>query len=230
MKKVVKIIAIILALSCLCCCSATGLNSASVKKQALNYLCEKYDAEEDEFELVDYNRPHIYWKEHYIFFQKPVWINPSFEFRYNGRLFIVSKMNNEFYDDYQLEDVETWCTEWCQINVDERIIGIDLSTNDILNYQLTQNDKYFYIISKSDSKKLLINYMDKTTFPVFCYKDTQDSNSHSINEELSKSIKETLNSQSDCSSVQIDVPLVIETEKLAEDSWYRHTESENKTN
>lgn len=109
---------------------------AFIQTKAIDYLCEKYDASVNEFELVDYNSPHIYWKEHNIFFQKPVWINPSFEFIYNGRLFIVSKMNNEFYDDYQLEDVEIWCTEWCQNNVDDRITAVEIdSSNTLFSYQ-----------------------------------------------------------------------------------------------
>ena len=39
-----------------------------VEAKAVHYLCQKYDAQPENFELVDYKRAQIYWDDYYIFF------------------------------------------------------------------------------------------------------------------------------------------------------------------
>ena len=67
----------------------------------------------------------------------------------------MSKNKKGYYDDYQFDDIQNWCTEWLQKNVDQRIIGIYLDTENIINYYDKNNLDYKYIISKDDSKQFL---------------------------------------------------------------------------
>lgn len=69
-----------------------------VQTKAVSYLCRKYDAKPDEFEMVDYNQAHIELKEYEIFFQKPVLVDFSFEYKYNDRNFVVNRNKNNFCD------------------------------------------------------------------------------------------------------------------------------------
>ena len=62
-----------------------------VQTKAVSYLCHKYNAKPDEFEMVDYNQAHITLDEYEIFFLKPRWVDFSFEYVYNGRHFVVCK-------------------------------------------------------------------------------------------------------------------------------------------
>lgn len=126
-----------------------------VAAQAKIYLSLKYKESPTKFELVDHNQSHVRSKEYAVFFTQPVWIDFSFEYKYNDRLFFVNRDKGRFYDDYQLEDIENWCTEWLKENVDERIIGIDLDSDHIRKYQKVFNNKKLY---KNITKDFLYYY------------------------------------------------------------------------
>ncbi|MBR6391815.1 MAG: hypothetical protein IKS12_00885, partial [Eubacterium sp.] len=85
------------------------LNTTSysfVKARAVNYLCDKYDADKDEFELVDYKHSKLYiassgeWVQHLAF------SDFSFEFKYKDKNFFVNRYKGKLYDDYQIDDIE----------------------------------------------------------------------------------------------------------------------------
>lgn len=126
-----------------------------VAAQAKIYLSLKYKESPTKFELVDHNQSHVRSKEYAVFFTQPVWIDFSFEYKYNDRLFFVNRDKGRFYDDYQLEDIENWCTEWLKENVDERIIGIDLDSDHIRKYQKEVNNRKLY---KNITKDFLYYY------------------------------------------------------------------------
>ena len=126
-----------------------------VAAQAKIYLSLKYKESPTKFELVDHNQSHVRSKEYAVFFTQPVWIDFSFEYKYNDRLFFVNRDKGRFYDDYQLEDIENWCTEWLKENVDERIIGIDLDSDHIRKYQKQINNRKLY---KNITKDFLYYY------------------------------------------------------------------------
>ena len=115
-----------------------------VAAQAKIYLSLKYKESPTKFELVDHNQSHVRSEEYEVFFMKPKWVDFSFEYKYNDRLFFVNRDKGRFYDDYQLEDIENWCTEWLKENVDERIIGIDLDSDHIRKYQKEVNNRKLY--------------------------------------------------------------------------------------
>ena len=126
-----------------------------VAAQAKIYLSLKYKESPTKFELVDHNQSYMRSEEYEVFFMKPKWVDFSFEYKYNDRLFFVNRDKGRFYDDYQLEDIENWCTEWLKENVDERIIGIDLDSDHIRKYQKVFNNKKLY---KNITKDFLYYY------------------------------------------------------------------------
>ena len=126
-----------------------------VAAQAKIYLSLKYKESPTKFELVDHNQSHVRSKEYAVFFTQPVWVDFSFEYKYNDRLFFVNRDKGRFYDDYQLEDIENWCTEWLKENVDERIIGIDLDSDHIRKYQKEVNNRK---LIENDTKEFLYYY------------------------------------------------------------------------
>ena len=86
----------------------------SAKEQSLEYLCEKYNANPQEFKLIKYNQAHSEEEEYEIFLTKTVWIDFSFEYEYNNRHFIVSKNKKGYYDDYQFDDIQIGAQNGCK--------------------------------------------------------------------------------------------------------------------
>ena len=126
-----------------------------VGAQVKIYLSLKYKELPSKFELVDHNQSHFTREEYEVFFTKTKWVDFSFEYKYNDRLFFVNRDKGRFYDDYQLEDIENWCTKWLQDNVDERFVGIDLNSEHIREYQRKFNYKK---LNKSVTKDFLYYY------------------------------------------------------------------------
>ena len=89
-----------------------------IAAQAKIYLSLKYKESPTKFELVDHNQSYVRSEEYEVFFMKPKWVDFSFEYKYNDRLFFVNRDKGRFYDDYQLEDIENWSTEWLHKNVE----------------------------------------------------------------------------------------------------------------
>ena len=108
------------------------------ENKVINYLCQKYDEDASAFKVLDYQQSGFGWSDNGHIISERVWIDFTFEVRYNGKKFFVKKYKGKYYDDYQLEDIEKWCTDWLKNNVDERFTGVDLDTYDIIWYQNTQ--------------------------------------------------------------------------------------------
>ena len=94
-----------------------------VRAKAVLYLADKYDAKISDFEMTDYNHSNFFWSDKLIFIPVLKMTDFSFEFKYKDRSFIVTRYNGHFYDDFQLPDVEHWCTQWLIQNVDTGIPG-----------------------------------------------------------------------------------------------------------
>ena len=143
MSKKKKIVIFIIIFSTLLVCTVFLLNIASysfVKARAVNYLCDKYDADKDEFELVDYLHSGFHEEPDGEWVDFINWHDFSFEFKYKNKSFFVNRYNGKFYDDYQIYDIEKWCTEWLQENVDENIVFVGLDSETLIKYY-TENGK-----------------------------------------------------------------------------------------
>ena len=188
------------------------------KAQTVSYLCEKYNAKPNEFKMKDYNQAHLEWYDTGVFTQTPKWLDFSFEFEYKGRRFIACRNKGAIYDDYQLDDIEKWCTEWLQENVDNRITGVEISTHDILNYLSAAKTGYNHVISKNETYDFLINYKENET-KVFYYYDINGSTFYGVDENLGKQIKLKIGSIAKCSAQFSKESAIKKIDKSSNYSW-----------
>ena len=63
------------------------------------------------------------------------WSPYKWELEYNDKSFFVNRIDGKYYDDYQLDEIESVATEWFKQNIDNNIVGIKLSSANIINYQ-----------------------------------------------------------------------------------------------
>ncbi|MBQ7740495.1 MAG: hypothetical protein IJT65_04605 [Eubacterium sp.] len=190
-KKKIIIVLLIIA-SVLCVYKILDLTSYNfVKARAVNYLCDKYDADKNEFELVDYKPSEFYISSSGEWAQQLAFSDYSFEFKYKNKNLFVNRYKGKFYDDYQIDDIEKWCTEWLQQNVDEKIIGISLKSNNIGFYQKNTKTNNKYILSKKDAEDFVINcYSKKYPNCIFYYDEKIDEKDY---QEERDYIKNTIN-------------------------------------
>ena len=156
------------------------------ENKAINYLCQKYDDDASAFEV-----------------------------RYNGKKFFVKKYKGKYYDDYQLEDIEKWCTDWLKNNVDERFTGVDLDTYDIIWYQKTQRKGNKYLVKQSDAEEILnsvtFNELDDDfQGTIFFYSSENKSDAGKLNDELLNKLNEklTLSENSCCSWGTVELKML----------------------
>ena len=112
-------------------------------KGAFEYLQDKYEMTEEQLDILDYEtgRYHLVSTDWIFEPFKIEWHNYKWQFEYNGREFFVNRINGRYYDDYQLDDIQLWATEWLSKNVDEHIIGIQFDSSNLINYQLNYSNK-----------------------------------------------------------------------------------------
>ena len=191
MKKRVAAAIIIVIASVLCIgigVSADKVIYPCAKAKAVEYLCDKYDAEKSEFKLVDHRNAGAYWdasKDE--FFQHLAWKDFAFEFEYNGKNFYVNRCNGKFFDDYQLDDIELWCTEWLKSNVDKSIIGVQLNDFLVKNYYDENGKNYAETVEQSEAEKIMCgSSFDTNVYYRF------DNDSNLTRDEMSAKIRECL--------------------------------------
>lgn len=158
-RKKSIIIAIVVVVLCLAGYKiADKVSYPLVRAKAVLYLADKYNAKISDFEMTDYNHSNFFWSDKLIFIPVLKMTDFSFEFKYKDRSFIVTRYNGHFYDDFQLPDVEHWCTQWLIQNVDNRIVGVTLSSLDLYWYQSYNNKGAKYIITQDDTVEFLNCY------------------------------------------------------------------------
>ena len=103
-------------------------------KGAINYLQDKYNMSYNQITVLEYEmkKPgndtsflplNTYWSPY------------KWELEYNNKSFFVNRIDGKYYDDYQLDEIESVATEWFKQNIDDKIVGIKLSSANIINYQ-----------------------------------------------------------------------------------------------
>lgn len=197
-KLIITVLVVII--SCFCLYKIADATSYTlVKTKAEIYLCHKYDAKFSEIELTDYRRAGVYWDDYNIFWLTPQWVDFSFEFKYNDRYVMVNRFNGKFYDDYQLDDIENWSTQWLQKNIDERITGIRLDSTHIFWYLHNTNKSHNYIITQDDTEEFLNSFSfngDDENSNRFYYYDerVKKIRDYDVEPEINKQITSKLNS------------------------------------
>ena len=180
-KKIIKRLAIVFLILVLVFFAYKIVNLTNyhfVEARAVNYLCDKYDADKDEFELVDYLHSGFHEEPDGEWVDFINWHDFSFEFKYKNKSFFVNRYNGKFYDDYQIYDIEKWCTEWLQENVDEHIDSISIETEDIVRYLNNSDKSNQYVFSKSDAREYISKYVLNPEQPktIYIYYDDKSEN------------------------------------------------------
>ena len=185
-KKTKKIIiAILIVVSCFGLYKIIDATSYTfVRMKAEAYLCQKYDAKPSEIELVDYKHAKPYWN-HDPIISEIHWTDFSFEFEYNDKKFFVNRDEGKFYDDYQLDNIEQWCTEWLKENIDEKLIGINIDSTNITYYLKNTKNNNCYIIKETDVEDF-IKHCKKHDYEILIAYD--ENIKRSEYEELEKNI------------------------------------------
>lgn len=197
-----------------------------VKAKAVSYLCDKYDAEKSEFELVDSRDADFYLdssRDELIQFLS--WKDFAFEFKYKDRNFFVNRYEGKFYDDYQLEDIEKWCTEWLQNNVDENIIGIELDSIHLLDYYNYIGKKYNRTIKNEEIEGFLNNYSFATT-SFSCVYFKENIYSDLTEEKLTDSLNEHLHLKDSIRAYYSKKKITRYNNKPIADDWYYYYSEE----
>ena len=182
------------------------------KNKVINYLCQKYDEDASAFKVLDYQQSGYARRDTGQIIGERVWINFSFEVKYKEKSFFVKKYKGKYYDDYQLEDIEKWGTDWLKNNVDKRFTGFDFSSDDIIQYQKAQRKRNKYIIKQSDAEEIIsfIANNDKEKndrLSNFYYQGDSSDNEITANELSSKLIKKFKFNETplftDCDTVEV---------------------------
>jgi len=133
MKKKKKAITIILIAFILVFGGCFAIKTV-MTKGAMNYLQDKYNMSYNQITVLDFEmkKPgndtsflplNTYWSPY------------KWELEYNNKSFFVNRIDGKYYDDYQLDEIESVATEWFKQNIDNNIVGIKLSSANIINYQ-----------------------------------------------------------------------------------------------
>ncbi|MGN0523451.1 MAG: hypothetical protein ACI4IG_04170 [Eubacterium sp.] len=105
---------------------------------AKRYIENKYNITQTEIVEIENSKMHI--EIDFVLLERfDVWVVPArWVFNVNGKSFNVEYFENHYVDDYQLEDLELWCTEYLQNNVDSNITGVELYS-DMIFHEGTHN-------------------------------------------------------------------------------------------
>ena len=103
---------------------------------AMNYLSKKYDKNISSFEIVKFIPSHIEREplkgNNYKLIRR---YSPLWQVKYNDKIMNVQRieLTNIYFDDYQLEELSNWSTEFLKENIDENISSTISSSYDFYN-------------------------------------------------------------------------------------------------
>ena len=101
---------------------------------AINYLQDKYNMSYNQITVLDYEMKK-FGNDTSFLPLNTYWSPYKWEIEYNDKSFFVNRIDGKYYDDYQLDEIESVATEWFKQNIDNNIVGIKLSSVNIINYQ-----------------------------------------------------------------------------------------------
>ena len=124
--------------------------SASIKiiptVKAKAYIANKYNISIFQIKTKSVTPSKLYLDDSWLF-PSPDIDEPIWEFSYKGKDFCVSKTVllglgvNDYYDDYQLEEINSLATEYLKKNVYEGICGISVFSNDVKYFLNSPKEK-----------------------------------------------------------------------------------------
>ena len=139
------------------------INSVIGNSGPQKYLSKKYNIDINDINIIEYQKNHFESDIGFLFLDasNKVWyVNRKWICEYNGRTFTAEYYLFRFMDDYQLEDIFKWCTEYLQKNYDKKIVGVEVYSDIIyhsprynFDYKLPWNSSK--VFTENDSEKIL---------------------------------------------------------------------------
>lgn len=169
-KKVfVKILAVILCICATIFCAHVVYVQCH-RQEVANYLVEKYGFDNKKIVLLDYNASKFYDNTSMGVPFDTFRSNSNWLVLYNNKKFVVIKNHktNIMSDDYQLEEIFNWGTEYLQNNINKSIFGFTTNTqtfskkydeNSIANFFINLSELNIYY--KSNDLKSFYNNEEK---------------------------------------------------------------------
>ena len=145
------------------CTNSEGLMKA--------HISHKYGIDENKITVLEYKPSHFDTDFGFLGLDASNtinYINRKWQCEYEGRQFVVEYFNLKYMDDYQLEDIFNWCTEYLQENYDKDIVGVKVYS-DIIYHSPKYDFDYALpwgpnkVFNKNDAKAIL-GTMSKINF------------------------------------------------------------------
>lgn len=163
-KKITMIIGISLLSLCMLFVVGKTVYIQSHKIEATEYLIEKYGFEEKDLHILNYKGSHFHIVEGGALPLETYRNAETWKYTYEGKTFAVIKLENELYDDYQLEDIFDWSVNYLKA-IDENVAGIKIESgfsheliretdienflieqiNIVIYYHVDDLSKYYYV-------------------------------------------------------------------------------------
>lgn len=126
-KRIAILIVIIILSVCLSLETGKTIYVQSHKKEATEYIKEKYGFEEQDIKLTNYKGSRFHVQEGEVIPFDWYGSNECWELKYQNKPFSIirdKEQGNQLGDNYQLEDIFNWSVNYLKKNVSEKIIGI----------------------------------------------------------------------------------------------------------
>lgn len=183
--------------------------------EAVEYLVEKYNTSAHDYKIKKYYpRKLVNNSSHSSNMFEFYFTNETWNIIYNDRSFQVQKIGDKIYDNYQLEDISKYATTYLKENIDENIIGMEISTELLYDSTLpnlpTNTNK---LITEDSTEALILNKNSDYLKTITIYYLTENSdyyrNSMGNGNENHKKLKNELQSKLLSKGAKIKINLVI---------------------
>lgn len=118
------------------------------------YLAHKYHTKITDYKVVEYFPDFLSYDLGGGFYLEDGGL--IYEYKVNGRQFEVDFFDFQFYDAYQMEDVEKWIVEELQENIDENISFVDIGSGTVYGVYDRDKEKYQNIVWTRNNIDMLI--------------------------------------------------------------------------
>lgn len=197
-KKIVVAVILLFFITAVCLFVYSNI---TINNRMLNYLSEKYSVDKSQITIMEHDKAKLnfeydFMESTYINYTHHKWICEI-----ENREFEVKFFKFHFVDDYQLEDLEKWCTNYYKENINPNIVGTVIYGNTVFhdpdiryNNNLPYSDNRLW--KENDIKDFIrYQYLFNRENGISVY--VNDIESNAVKEAYSNKISNKLNSDID---------------------------------